>query len=266
MAFNLTGVIQEKMITDLFIPQVRNAMVADEFVITKSAVKADSIKIWGVGSVTINDYTGGTVTPTAHVDTSVLLTLDKAKDFNESVEKIDTEQSALDVLPGIIEAGSYGLASAIDTDVFVELATTTKTVANPVLDSTNVSEWIGDIATKMTNEGAPRSGRKLALTPEMINILNQANITYNTSTAEQAAVEGFIGRALGFDIYESVNLPALTAIAAVARGGALGLGFNDLDVENIPGQHFAVAKGLINYGVQLVKEEYVVKSTVTLAV
>jgi hypothetical protein len=264
MAFNLTGVIVTNMITELFIPQVRKSLVSRNFVIEKSEVKAESIKIWGVGAVTINDYTGGVVTPTAHVDTSVLLTLDKAKDFNQSVEKIDSEQSALDVLPGIIEAGSYGLANAIDTDVFTMLATTTKLVADPVLDATNVVEWIGDLATELTNNGAPREGRKLSFSPEMVNVLNQAAVVLNVTAAEAAAREGFIGRFGGFDIFETIN-SGQTAIGAVARGAALGLGFNDLDIENIPGQHFAVAKGLINYGTKLVKEEYVVKSTVTFA-
>lgn len=264
MAFNLTGVVQERMITELFIPQVREALVARAFVTEKSEVKADSIKVYGVGTVTINDYTGGTVTPTAHVDTSILLTLDKAKEFNEYVEDIDSYESALNILPGIIEAGSFGIAEEIDKDVFTELATTTNGVADPVLDASNIVEWIGDLGTALTNLKAPKKGRALALSPEMINVLNQANIQLNTSTAEAAAVEGFVGRFGGFDIYETIN-SGQTAIAAVRRGAALGLGFNDLQVEHIAGQHYTVATGLVAYGVKLVQPSYVVKSTVTFA-
>ena len=269
MAFNLTGTIRERMITELFIPQVRKSMVADAFVTTKTAVDAESIKVWGIGSVTVGDYTGGDVAGVDHVDTSVLLTLDEAKYFKERVEKIDNEQSALDILPAILTQGGYEIGQAIDGDVFTALATTTSIVPTIALDASNVVSFIGSMSVKLTNAGAPRLGRALALTPEIVALLAEANITLNTTTAEEATKEGFIGRFYGFDIYETTNLPAgatgTEVIASVARGGALGLGFNELAIEDVTGQFYTVAKGLTNYGVKLVKDAYVAKCDATLA-
>ena len=269
MAFNLDGVIQKELITDVMIPSIRNNLVAANFVRTKIVMGAESIKIWGVGTVTVGDYAGGTVAGTAHTDTSVVLTLDKAKYFKENIEKIDNAQAAVDILTPVLQEGAYGIASQIDKDTFTELAnTTTSVAANTAADETNIVATILAMKTALTNAGAPMEGRRLAISPEVSAILAEANLTLNTGSAEEATRNGWVGKFGGFDIYETVNLPdgATTGkicIASVERGGCLGVGFNELKAEEVSGQFFWAAMGLSNYGNQLVKNEYVVKCDIT---
>jgi hypothetical protein len=270
MAFNLSGTIVERLITDLFIPRTENALVSRAFVTAKSGVKAESIKIWGVGSVTVADYAGGVITGTDHVDTSVLLTLNKAKYFRQNVEKIDNDQSAINVLSSIIPVGAYELASVIDKDTFAELATTTNTVPTVALDETNVAKWVRAMGVKLTKQGAPRVGRALAVNAEIAALLaGKVSDSGNDAMSGTAQAEGFVGRFAGFDIYESENIPVsglnITAIASVPRSTALGLGFNQLGIDAIPGQFFDAALGLVSYGLKLVQNDYVCKSVVTIA-
>jgi len=270
MAFNLDGTIVEELITDIFIPQTRKSLVGGAFLRTQSGVNAESIKVWGVGSVTVGDYTGGDVEGNTHVDTSVLLTLDKAKYFKENVERIDNAESAINVLSAIIPEGAYGIADAIDQDIFTELANTTTTATATTIDETNILEWIGSMGVALTNAGAPKAGRRLAITPEVASFLAITGVNLGSdSLATEFGREYFVGRFGGFDIYESVNLADATngkwAIASVERCGALGLGYNELGIEQVSGQFYDTAKGLTAYGVKMVKDDYVVKSDISVA-
>lgn len=267
MSFNLDGTVQKELITDIFIPNTRKALVGQAMVTTKEVMDADSVKVWGVGDVTVGDYTGGTITPNAHADTSVVLTLDNAKYFAERVEKIDDEEAALNILPRIIENGSYSIADAIDSSIFAELATSTNDAGAYTLDSTNILGFIRDMSVALSNANAPKIGRKLAITPEASAYLAEAlGDSGSNEIATEAGRMGYVRTFAGFDIYETNNLADATtgkwAIASVDRGVALGLGYNDLDVEDIPGQFYSVAKGLTAYGVKLVKDSYVFKADI----
>lgn len=61
----------------------------------------NQLKILGVGSPTIGDYTGQSIgTPETVADTSVFLVIDQAKYFNFMVDDVDKSQS----VPGLMEA------------------------------------------------------------------------------------------------------------------------------------------------------------------
>jgi hypothetical protein len=266
MAHSLSGTIVERLITELFIPLIQNSLVAANFVVTKTEIKAASIKIWGVGAITTSAYTGGRLTSNQHEDTSVEFLLDKAISFSEDLDKLDTYQAAVELATPILQQAAYQIAAEIDEAVFTMLTTTTSLVAPLTVDASNVKAWIGSVGTRLTNLGAPKAGRKLALRPEIVAIMSEANLTGGSNEiATQAGKEFFITRFGGFDIFESVNLAdgATTgkfAIASVPRCGALGLSYNEADIEDIPGQPVTNIWGVTSYGTKLVKEEYVVKA------
>jgi hypothetical protein len=79
-------------------------------------------------------------------------------------------------------------------------------VTGGILSKTTVAAWISSIGVAMTNNKCPRRGRKLAVAPEISALISAANLELNTSTAEEAAKEGFVGRFGGFDIFETINL------------------------------------------------------------
>ncbi len=271
MAYQLTGAIQEELITGVMIPNVRNASVASQFVKTETIVGSDSIKIVGVGAVATSAYTGGEIAAHNYTDTSVILGLTKGNSFSEKVQQVDTYEAAMPIYPGIIEEGSYQLGQDVDKAVFAKLGAATNTVTAPAtgLDKSNIIGWIGEMKAKLTRQGAPALGRKLALSPEMVAVLAEAGIAGNSdSIATDASKEFFVTRFGGFDIYETVNLLAGTgevAVATAPRGAALGIGFNTLKVDAMPGQVYDIVVGVVVYDSVIVKQEYVVASDATIA-
>jgi hypothetical protein len=244
--------------------------VAQEFVTSKSGVDAQSIKVWGVGTVTVGDYTGGDVTGNDHVDTSVTLTLNTRKYFKENVEKIDSQESAIDMLGAIIPVGAQNMAVEVSADIWTELATTANEVTGVALDETNVTTQIRAMRTKLNVLGAPKAGRKLAIPSEVGALLaGKVSTLGSDMSATEAVKEGYIGRFAGFDVYEDDTLPfdvdTWTLIASHPRGAALGISYDELKIDAIPGQFYDSALGLINYGVKLVEPKFVVKSECTIA-
>jgi len=269
--WTLTGTLREKIITDFFIPQIKKATVATAMLTTETGLKTKSIKVWGVGAVAISDYTGGRITNQHnYTNTSVDLVLDQAKSFSEDISRLENEASAINVLPGVLEAGAQGIAESIDAFAFAQLATTTEEVATIVLDETNAIDWLLSMKTKLTKLGAPTLGRKLAVTPEAGAIFSKViSASGSDSLATEAGLNGAVGHYGGFDIYESDFLAdganGKYAIASVQRGGALGIGFNELGVDAIPGSPIDNAWTVVQYGCEVVQPKFIVKSDIKTA-
>lgn len=205
MAFTLDGVISKEEIRNLFIPDLIQNLVAAFFVNLNTVKDALSIKVPGVGEVEVNKYTGTAVT-TAATDESKVLVLDQSDYFQKSIDKVDNEQSAVKIIGKVLTKGAEAMAEVIDRFLFETLAGALNSIPGVALSDTNITTFISNMGVKLTNLKAPKKGRRITLTPEAAALLAEANISFNTSTAEEAAREGFVGRYGGFDIFESVNL------------------------------------------------------------
>lgn len=270
MAFKLDGVISQEEIRDLFVDYLENSLVARSIFPTTSVLGAESIKIPGLGTVATADYTGATPTATDTTDTSVILTLDQAKYFLQRIDRVDNAKAAVKLLGKVLAAGAYEIANDIDAYAFEQAATTTNSVAaNNALDTTNVAKWISDIAVKMSSLKAPKNGRKLAVSPEVAAVIARANLNLNTTTAEAAAREGFVGRFGGFDIYETLNLSdgatGKNCIASVSDSVVVGIGYSEFGAGSKVDDFKDYVKGLTNFGAKVVQPAYVVKAEASAA-
>lgn len=211
MAFVLDGVISKEEIRNMFIADVNKALVGQNFLNVETVLDAESIKIWGVGDVAVLDYNGTAVTTDA-TDTSVNLTLDQAKYFQKAVDRIDNAQSAIKIISKVLSKGAISTAEAIDDYIFSVLGAATNTVPTVALDDTNVIKWVSDMSVALTNQKAPKAGRKLAVSPEVGALLAEAGMSVESDAlATEAARNGWIGRFYGFDIYETLSLTVTIA-------------------------------------------------------
>lgn len=263
--FILDGVISKEEIRDLFVDYLENELVARSVFPTVSIMDAESIKIPGLGAVPVSDYTGAAPTATDQTDTSVILTLDQAKYFLQRIDKIDDAQAAVKILAKVLSAGAYEIANAIDEYVFGEAANTPNTItANAALDETNIAKWISDFGVKLSSLKAPKMGRKLVVSPEISAVIARANLTLQTTTAEEAAREGFVGRFGGFDIFESLNLKdgagagEKRCIASVGDSVVAGIGYSEFGAGEKIDDFKDYVKGLTNYGAKIIQSAYVV--------
>jgi len=271
MSYILDGVISQEEIRDMFVDYLEAELVASNVFPTSSILGAESIKIPGLGTVPVNDYNGSTPTATDQTDTSVILTLDQAKYFLQRIDKVDDAQAAIKILAKVLAAGAYEIANAVDEFAFGEASNTTNTITAAALDETNVAKWIGDFGVKLSTLKAPKMGRKLIVSPEVSAVIARANLNLQTTSAEEAAREGFVGRFGGFDIFESLNLKdgagagEKTCIATVGDSLVIGVGYQEFGAGSKADDFKDYAKGLVNFGAKIIQSAYIVSGDASVA-
>lgn len=101
--------------------ELKNKAILAEFCNTEfkgEAKQGNQVKILGVGRPTIGNYTGADIgTPETVMDSSVFLTIDKAKFFNFMVDDIDEAQSVPGLMEGLMDEATTAMALQIDTDI-----------------------------------------------------------------------------------------------------------------------------------------------------
>jgi len=270
MAFKLTGVGQE-VVQSTLIPEVEFALISKSVFEYRSVTNAESIKFVGVGAVTTGQYDGTAPTATDHVDKTVILTLDQADYVLERVDKVDNEQEGVAILGAILAKGGVALADIIDKYALgtaaIAATTGTSTVA---LDESNVVKWVMDAGVALTKNGAPRTGRAFILDPEQSAILARAGVQWAaTDQSQDAAMNGFIGHALGFDFYESTflndNAGEVTALAVAPGAMVVGVGFNEAGVGEKADDFKLYVKAIVNYGAKIIQDKFICKAPATIA-
>ena len=78
----------------------------------------NQVKVLGVGRPAIGDYAGTTIGDPENVaDTSVFLTINKAKYFNFGVDDVDKAQTVPGLMEGLMDEAMLAMALQIDSDI-----------------------------------------------------------------------------------------------------------------------------------------------------
>ncbi|MFA5212843.1 MAG: P22 phage major capsid protein family protein [Methanoregula sp.] len=174
--------------------------------------QGDKVKITKVGPVTIRTYTKNStsnLTVETLNDSQTQLEITEAKYFAFSVDDIDAVQAKGNVLgAGMMEA-SQGLAE--DADSFLA-ALYTQAGASTYMSLTQASTDYGVLtmfgrANQLLSEmNCPKAGRKAYISPFVSAQLVKQNVMLTQGLNSELFVQGYLGRFMGFDIYESNNL------------------------------------------------------------
>ena len=234
--------------------------------------QGDTVHINTIGEVTIGTYTKDTdftSGPQALTATDSTLVINQAKYFNFAVDDIDTAQAAGDVMDKAMQRAAYGLADAADKYLADQLAAAITTANGNQVGTTtvaltkeNVYENIVKMKTILDKANVPTTGRWLVVPPEMVALILQDDRFVKTggTKAEDTLANGWVARAVGFDIYESNNCNSTTASSTttytITAGdeGACTYAEQISDTEAYrPEKRFADAvKGLHLYGAKVV--------------
>ena len=242
------------------------------------AAQGDTVRITTLGDVTVKDYSrdADIEAPEALTDAQLTLTIDQQKYFNFAVDDIDKRQA----IPGLMdEAGlraAYGLRKS--TDSFISSHYTDIDAGN-FLGSDGTPEKIKtkgvesayntiiDLGVLLDATDTPEDSRFVVVPPWYVGYLEKdlRFIGYGTP-ANRATLEngfapqsnGLVGRAGGFDVYQSNQVPNTSAAKyKVIAGHKMGWSFADQLVETVafrPERRFADAlKGLHVYGAKVVR-------------
>jgi len=235
----------------------------------------DTVKINGIGPVTVKTYTKNTdiADPETLTDAQTTLLIDQQDYFNFQVDDIDRAQQAPKIMAAAMAEASYALRDGVDqflasfyTDAsasnLVGSDASPKVPNNTAGDAQNVYNLLVDCAVKLTDSKVPTEGRWVIVPPWFYGrLLKEPNFIDASKAGTTAGLRnGQVGQAAGFQILQSHNVPNTGATKyKIMFGTSRALSFANQIVKVEPyrvEKRFADAvKGLNVYGAKVVRPE-----------
>ena len=223
--------------------------------------KGSTVKICGIGDITISDYTKDTnlTAPQALTDSATNLVIDQAKSFNFQIDDIDRAQSTPKLMELAMSQAAAALADVADKYVYslyseVE-AENTETVES--LTDDNIIDSIISMREKLYDNGV-NSNIPLCLevSPAVAMLIVKAKM-WTSSDNTAALSNGALGNLIGFEVFVSPNVVVdesgySKCFARTKRAIAFAEQLNEVEAYR-PESRFADAvKGLHLYGAKIV--------------
>jgi hypothetical protein len=234
------------------------------------SVYGDTVKINGIGDVTVGNYVknANMGDPEALTDNSRSLVINQSKYFNFQIDDIDTAQTNPKVMATAMTNASYALAKLADqfvASMYVDVAVGNLlgTTGAPIVFTavTDAYESLIDLGILLDENDVPTQGRFVVVPSWFHGLLLKDDrfIESGDPTSEATRINGLVGNAGGFAILKSNQVPytTITTEYRVIAGynGAWNYAEQINDVEAYrPEKRFADAvKGLHLYGGKVVR-------------
>lgn len=229
------------------------------------AQAGDTVHITTLVSPTIGDYVKGTtkIDPAQLSTTDDTLVITESKYFAFEVDDIDARQTAGNVMPKAMTKAAEGLAN--DADQFISALYTGIDAGNvisamAITDGDKAYSALVQMRTIMTEKDIPADGRWVVIPAWYTGLLlENAKFVANPALAQsgQNLLNGFVGRAAGFNIYESNGVPVISGDDhAVLAGTNDAMTFaeqiNKVEAYRPDDSFSDAVKGLYLYGAKLV--------------
>lgn len=234
----------------------------------------DTVHINTLGDVTVNPYAPNTteIQPETLATTSQPLTIDQSHYFAFEVDDVDKRQMAGDLVSDATRNAGYGFAKVVDeyiVDLHSGVDSGNDLGAMDVTDGEAAYDLLLELRTACAEKDIPDVDRWCVVPPWFAGLLlNNEKFVKNAALGERAAdalLNGHIGRAAGFDVYESNSNPVLTTggsdyLVWCGVPSAIGLVTQVNSVEAMRSEkRFAdVVRGLLLYGAKLLRPKGVV--------
>lgn len=177
----------------------------------------DSVKIGTIGEITIGDYTKDTdMNVQVLVDADQMLAIDQQKYFNFLVDDLDVAQQNTNTIDVAMQRASYQLKNAADQFVAAHYinapvdtgvgddSTPLNALANGV-----AYKLLVDLGLRLDERDIPIAGRFVIVPPFFHAALLQDDRFVGTGgeKAEESLANGQVGKAAGFAVLKSNNVP-----------------------------------------------------------
>lgn len=166
------------------------------------------VKINEVGEVTVSSYSG-TVTYETIDDASKYLDIDQKKYFAVEVDDADAAQMNPKVMNELTRKAAVAGSDTIDQFIaakYTEAGITSGSTGSPTsITSANITSQLRDIGTSMSENNVPNAGRVAVVPPWFSAKIDLGKIQKDTDNSA-TITDGYVGRYMGFDIYESNNI------------------------------------------------------------
>jgi len=244
----------------------------------------DTVRINGIADPTITDYVKNTDMATAETlsDSQRTLTITQAKAFHFQIDDIDKAQQRPKVMDNAMSRAAYRFSDITDqyvASVMVAGAASLNAIGdntNPIIapdsspGASGAYEQLVDLSTKLNEANVPRENRWVIVPPWFEGTLRKDSRFINNDAASRDAgqplLNGSIGKAAGFEVMVSNNVPTVAAPSGagnqtprskIIAGHGIATTFADQinEVEAYrPERRFADAvKGLHLYGASVIE-------------
>lgn len=241
----------------------------------------DTVHINTLSAVKISPYVPGTTTITVDdlSTTSQELKIDQANYFAFGVDDIDKRQAAAsgNLVSAATENAGFGFAKEVEeyiVDLYSGVDSGNDLGPVDLADGDDAYDLLIDMRTKCAEVDMPDVGRWCVVPPWVAGLLlNNDKFVRNAALGEKssdALLNGHIGRAAGFDIYESNSNPVITSggddyLVWAGVPSAIGLVVQINEVEPYRSQTAFedVVRGLQLYGAKLLRPDGIVTAAAT---
>ncbi|MGW6913716.1 P22 coat protein - protein 5 domain protein [Kitasatospora sp. NPDC054939] len=234
----------------------------------------DSVRITSISDPTVGTYVPNVTAIVAEelTDAQRTLVVDQSKYFAFKVDDVDKRQAAGSVMPEAMSRAAYKVADQQDQYI---AGLYTGIVAANVLGSTGApintyttptdayDKVLVPLRTKLAKANVPTQGRYVVASPEFMAslLLDSRFIKANEAGTPDALRNGLVGRAAGFTIFESNNVPVPSGDTQVIQAGvSAAITFADQIAKTEayrPESSFSDAvKGLSVYGAKLILPDH----------
>jgi len=242
------------------------------------AEAGDTVHITKTGDPTIGTYTAESdISVESITDDTRALVIDQAKYFAFDVDDVVKRQALGGWVADVTRSAAYKLANAVDTYISGLMYAAVHNTTNDLSDQTvDISDNTGyavlvNLRKALVKANVPMDGLWAIVPPEMYAALLQDNRFINAQASADGGTalrNGFVGRAAGFDIYESNTVPQnSTGIFNVIAGSPLATTFaeqiNSVEAQRRELRFGDLVKGLHLYGGKVVYPEALAHAAVT---
>ena len=224
--------------------------------------KGSSVKICGVGDITVSDYTKDTdlSAPQTLSDTATVLNIDRAKCFNFQIDDIDRVQATPKLMEEAMRKAADGLANEADAYIYSLFYKSEPEIVECEINSENILDYFINARTMLALQNvSDPSDIVFEVHPKIAAVLLKAKINLGSDNGE-ALDHGCIGTILGSPVYVSNNITSYgndgtfmyACSARTKRSVAFAEQLSEIDAYR-PEKRFADAvKGLHLYGAKIV--------------
>ncbi len=230
----------------------------------------DSVKIGSIGEITVGNYTKDSdMTVQTLDDAEQMLAITESKYFNFIVDRIDQVQQNVNSMDEAMQRAGYRLKDLADQfiaghHIYAPADSGVGTDASPLhaLAYDVAYELLVDLKVKLDERDIPTDGRFAVIPPFYHGALlkDQRFVSAGTAATDMRLANGLVGRAAGFDVLISNNVPNTGGLAyKVIAGHPMGFSYAEqiINVETYkPEKRFGDGvKGLHVYGGRLVRPQ-----------
>lgn len=223
--------------------------------------KGSTVKICGIGDITISDYTKDTdlAAPEALTDSAATLVIDQAKSFNFQIDDIDKAQSTPKIMELAMSQAASALADVADKYIYslYSQVSSENTETVEALTDDNIIDTIIALRKKLYLKGVNNNVPIcLEVSPAVAMVLIKAKL-WTSSDNSSLISNGSLGNIIGFEVFVSPNVHVdesgySKCFARTKRAVAFAEQLNEVEAYR-PESRFADAvKGLHLYGAKIV--------------